>query len=127
MNWEIILGLVGIVVSIAGLTWVDKATWAKLAFGMLMLIVGILFWISFSTQQSIQRIKGEIVASLGTSVMSADQLYEKMNPTSVIRARFDNALNEAIDDGLIAHDMLEFSTPHNTVIRVRVYRVSQKR
>ncbi len=62
-----------------------------------------------------------MIDSLDGSMMSADQLYEAMPSREVTRPLFDDALSQAIDHRLLAHQIQEFHTSENDYIRVRVY------
>lgn len=120
MNWEIGIGLLGTAASLAGLAWDRKAV-RKVTFVFLALLAATLVVRGILYQRSISRLQVQMTDSLGSSMMSADQLYETMPTREVTRPLFDYALSQAVDTRLLAHRMLEFHTSENEYIRVRVY------
>jgi len=120
MSWEIGIGLLGTAASLAGLAWDRKAV-RKVAFALLALLAATLVCRDILYQRSINRLQVQMASSLGNSIMSADQLYENVSTSGVTRPLFDDALSEAVDARRFAHRMMEFRTPDNVYIRVRVY------
>ena len=120
MNWEIGIGLLGTAASLAGLAWDRKAV-RKVAFVFLALLAATLVVRGILYQRSIGRLQVQMISGLDSSMMSADQLYENVSTREVTRPLFDDALSQAVDAGRVAHRMLEFRTPDNVHIRVRVY------
>jgi Tfp pilus assembly pilus retraction ATPase PilT len=120
MNWEIGIGLLGTAASLAGLAWDGKAV-RKVAFVLLALLAATLVVRNILYQHSISQLQVQMTTNLGTSMMSADQLYENVSTRGVTRPLFDDALSEAVDSRHFASRISEFRTPDNVYIRVRVY------
>jgi len=120
MNWDIGIGLLGAAASLAGLAWDSKAV-RKVAFIFLALLAATLVARGILYQRSIRQLQAQMTDSLGSSMMSADQLYETMPSREVTRLLFDDALSQAVDARILEHRILEFHTSENEYIRVRVY------
>ena len=120
MNWEIVIGLLGTAASIAGLAW-DRKVVRKVALVFLALLAATLAVSGILYQNSISRLQAQMISSLDGSMMSADQLYERVYTSKVTRALFDDALNQAVAARRLMHRTLELRTPDNVYIRVRVY------
>ena len=85
--------------------------------GLSLLLTGVV------QRRAIQRVEDQIVNTMGTSAMSADQLYEDVYTTQISRPMFDVALNHAVETRRLVHKMVDIRTPDNLEFRVRVYSV----
>jgi len=119
---EFWLSLIGTAASLGGLAWNRQNAW-KLVFMFLALSSAGVVAIRVTHERTIDRIEGQIVDRLSTSVMSADQLYENVYASDTSRLEFDEALNSAVTAGRLTGEMKAFRTPENTDVRVRVYLV----
>jgi hypothetical protein len=122
VNVDIVLGLLSTAASLAGLAW-NRDGFRRLALALLTLFGLILLLIGVVQRRAIQRVEDQIVNTMGTSAMSADQLYEDVYTTQISRPMFDAALNHAVETRRLVHKMVDIRTPDNLEFRVRVYSV----
>ena len=120
MNVDIVLGLLSTAASLAGLAW-NRDGFRRLALVLLTLLGLSLLLIGVVQRRAIQRVEDQIVNTMGTSAMSADQLYEDVYTTQISRPMFDVALNHAVETRRLVHKMVDIRTPDNLEFRVRVY------
>ncbi len=118
MNIEIALRLLSAVVSLAGLRTRDSAR--KLALYLLALMSLALLLIGVMHQCEVRKVEDQILVTIGTSSMTADQLYENVYSTNIPRPTFDAALNHAVETRRLVHKMVDIRTP-DLELRVRIY------
>ena len=118
--WEIGLGLLGTAGSLAGLAW-NRDSVRKVAFIFLALLGLTLASRAVWDRVTTNRLEEQVVRACNSSIMSADQLYEKVNTGATARRAFDAALNGALESGRLVQRVLDLRTPDNIYIRTRVY------
>jgi len=120
MRLDIWLGLLSTAASLAGLAW-NRDGVRKLALALLTLLSILLVAKGILYQRTIVRVQTQIVVALGTSEMTADQLYENVYTTDITRPLFDAALNNGVEARQLSHRIVDIRTPDNVQFRVRVY------
>jgi len=120
MSWDFWLGILGTAASCTGLAW-NRERVKTLAF-IFMALLGATFVVrGVLHKRVIDGLEAQIASTLGTSVMTADQLYANLYIKGVTSPDFDAALSRAVHAHRLAHRMIDIRTPDNVYIKVRVY------
>jgi hypothetical protein len=122
VNVEIVLGLLSTAASLSGLV-LNRDGVRRFALALLTVLGLTLLLIGVVQRRATQRLEDQIVNTIGTSAMTADQLYENVYTTQISRPMFDVALNDAVETRRLVHKMVDIRTPDNLEFRVRVYSV----